>query len=198
MFYTYINLASNPYIHGECSNVEGDLARDHTLPFRLNSLIRIENPNDRWCLARAVLIGLRYRECGENRDDCDFFLYTHRQQDHGLLARRLLSDAGISTAKEFYTIDDAAKIQELINVRLGAQQIRIVIFSSENQNKIIWKGWKDKPAKFNLCLYHAQNHFSFLTSPRALLKVFLLVIFLKFISHINIFIFPILDARFLH
>ena len=148
------------------------MAGDHTLTSRLDSIVRVENPNDHLCLARAVLIGLRYRECGENRNDCDFFLYVHRQQDHGLLARRLLSDAGISTAKEFYTIDDAAKIQDLINVRLGPNQVRIVIFSAEKNNGIIWKGWDRKPAKYNLCLYHARDHFSFLSSPRALLKVF--------------------------
>ena len=147
------------------------MASDHNLPFRLNSLFRIENPHDRWCLARAVLMGLRYRECGENRTDREFFSYIHSQRDHGLLAERLLSDAGISTTKEFYSMNDASKIQDLINVRLGPQQIRLVIFSASNNNKIIWKGWNGTPAKFNLCLYHARDHFSFLASPKSLLKV---------------------------
>ena len=116
-------------------------------------------------------MGLRYRECGENREDSAFFSYSHSQHDHGTLAERLLIDAEISTTKECYTIEDAAKIQDLINVRLGPQNVRLVIFSAENQNKIIWKGWNGTPAKFNLCLYHSQDHFSFLTSPKALLKV---------------------------
>ena len=171
------NLESNPVIHGECSNIEEDLASDHQLPFRLHSLIRVENPNDRWCLARAILIGLRYRECGENRGDFEFFSYTHCQQDQGRFAEQLLIDAGISTTKEFYTLEDAAKIQDLINARLGSQQIRLVIFSSSNNNKIIWKGWNGAPAVYNLCLYHDRDHFSFLSSPRALLKVLFVIIF---------------------
>ena len=148
------------------------MAGDHALPFRLDSLVRVENPHDRWCLARAILIGLRYRECGENRTDRDFFAYIHSQRDHGQQAQRLLSDARISTTKEFYTLEDASKIQDLINGRLGPQEVRIVIFSAAKNNGIIWKGWNGRPAKFNLCLYHRQDHFSFLSSPKALLKVF--------------------------
>ena len=153
------------------------------LPFRLNSLVRVENPNDRWCLARAVLIGLRYRECGENRTDRDFFSYIHSQRDHGELAQRLLSDAGISTTKEFYTLADASKIQDLINARIGAQEVRLVIFSSAKNNGIIWKGWNGMSAKYNLCLYHTQDHFSFLSSPRALLKVTS-----KIVSYLNLYL----------
>ena len=185
MFYIHVgNLASNPQIHGECSTVEGDLACNHPLPFRLNSLVRVENPHDRWCLARAILIGLRYRECGENRTDRGFFSYIHSQRAHGQHAQSLLSDAGISTTKEFYTLEDASKVQDLINARMGPQEVRIVIFSAANNNRIIWKGWNDRPAKFNLCLYHAQDHFSFLSSPQALLKVFLVYCYLfKSVAH---------------
>ena len=71
----------------------------------------------------------------------NFLSYISNQRYHVIVARRLLSDAGILTTKEFYTLEDASKIQDLINVRFGPHQIRIVIFSAENQNKIIWKGW---------------------------------------------------------
>ena len=172
ILYSYVHLASNPEIHGECSNVEGDLANDHTLPFRLDSLVRVENPNDRWCLARAIIIGLRYRECGENRMEPNFLSYIGNQRYHVIVARRLLSDAGIPTTKDFFTLEDASKIQTLLNARFGSQEVRIVIFSSAKNNGIIWKGWNGRPAKFNLWLYHRQDHFSFLSSPKALLKVF--------------------------
>ena len=43
LLYSYVHLASNPGIHGECSNVEGDLASAHTMPFRLNSLVSVDH-----------------------------------------------------------------------------------------------------------------------------------------------------------
>ena len=66
----------------------------------------------------------------------------------GPLSRTLVNrceNFNYKTTKEFYTLEDAAKIQYLINVRLGPQQIRLVIFSASNNNKIIWKGWNGAP-----------------------------------------------------
>ena len=101
------------------------------------------------------------------------------QSRHEPAARCLLLAARIDANKDFYGIDDAIKLQELLNSRYGEHEIRLVIFSAESQNKILWKGWNDIPAKFNLCLYHAHNHFSFLASPKALLKVYMLLIINK-------------------
>ena len=101
----------------------------------------------------------------------NFCTYIIGQSLHGPQAEKILIDAGIPTNKEFYGIDDASKLQVLFNNRYGQHEIRIVIFSAERQNKILWKGWNGTPAKFNLCLYHARDHFSFLASPKALLKV---------------------------
>ena len=166
------NLASRSTLHGECSELfYGDVDCAHNLTFRCHSLVRVENPNDRICLARAIIIGLKYRECGQERYDPQFRTYISKQSEHKKEAELLLRNAGVSTEKEIYGIEDAEKIQWLFNIRYGEHEVRLVIFSAESQNKIIWKGWNGTPAKFNLCLYHARDHFSFLASPKALLKV---------------------------
>jgi len=51
-------------LDGSCSGRDGDNNNLHQeLTPRCQSLIKIYNPDDRYCLARAVLIGLKYREC---------------------------------------------------------------------------------------------------------------------------------------
>lgn len=185
-------LVTNAIIHGECSNVEGDLNFDHPQRFRCQSCITVQNPDDRWCLARAILIGLKYREFGKQRYNDDFRSYISNQSLHGKQAERLLRDAVVSTRKQFYNIEDAKKIQELITRRYGPQQIRLVIFSVAKNNGIVWKGWDGAPAVYNLCLYHNNNHFSFISEPKALLKVSLR----KLVYTMNAY--TILGKRFLH
>ena len=148
----------------------------HNLTFRCHSLVRVENPNDRLCLARAICIGLKFRECSQQRMNPIFCSYIIGQSLHAPQAKKILLDAGIPTNKDFYGIEEAIKLQELLNDRFGQHEIRLVIFSAESQNKIIWKGWTGSPAKYNLCLYHASGHFSFLASPKALLKVLIVLI----------------------
>ena len=113
--------------------------------------------------------------CGEQRMNPDFKNYIEKQHLHiqRLAAEMLLAEAGISTMKEIYTIEDAKQIQKCLNKRYGSGQIRLVIFSADKNNGIAWKGWNGTSAAYNLCLYHDIDHFSFLTSPRALLKVIL-------------------------
>ena len=168
------NLAAHSSLHGECFEAfDGDVDSAHELPFRCHSLVRVENPKDRLCLARAINIGLKYRECDQQRSQ-KFKEYIQDQSRHEPAARYLLLAARIDANKDFYGIEDAIKLQDLLNVRYGQHEIRLVIFSAASQNKIIWKGWNGRPAKFNLCLYHARDHFSFMASPKAILKVLLI------------------------
>ena len=76
-------------------------------------------------------------------------------------AKQLLLDSGVSTNKDVYDLNDAIKIQELLNHRYAEDEIRLVIFSSEHNKRIVWKGWANKPALYNLCLYLGAGHFSF-------------------------------------
>ena len=171
------NLVVDPQLHGECSIAfDSDIGSAHDISVRCHSIIKVQNPNDRLCLARAINIGLKYRMCGEQRWHPDFKNYIEKQHLHiqRLAAEMLLLEAKISATKLVYTTEDAKKIQESINKRYGEHQIRLVIFSADKNNGIVWKGWNGVPAKFDLCLYHSKEHFSFLSSPKALLNVFLL------------------------
>ena len=151
-------------ISGQCST------NDHGHASRCQSLVKVINPNDNWCLARAVNIGLKYIECGEARSP-EFVVYCMNQQFHAIEAQQLLNHAGISTTKAEYGIDDVKKLQRLLITRYGEQQIRLVIFSQRLNNRIAWKGWADKPARYNLCIYHENSHFAFVGSPQQLMKV---------------------------
>ena len=164
-----------PKLHGECSVIdddnEDDEARSHALhSIRCHSFVRILNPDDRWCLARAINIGLKYWECGQQRTP-EFMAHCLNQQAHGPDVERLLSDAGIETTKQQYGIDDAMRIQQLLQQRYGADAIRLCIFSHEARNALIWKGWTGRPAHYNLALFHEASHFSFVGEVKQLLKV---------------------------
>ena len=95
-------------------------------------MVRVENPNDRLCLSRAICIGLKYRECGQERYGLQFRTYISKQSEHRKEAELLLRNAGVSTEKEIYGIEDAEKIQWLFNIRYGEHEIRLVIFSAES------------------------------------------------------------------
>lgn len=151
---------------------DDDAERSHALhTIRCHSLVRVINPNDRHCLARAVNIGLKFRECGSQRTAEEFIVYCMEQDVHGGQAEQLLLDAGISPAKARYEIADAERIQSVLIERYGKDEVRIVIFAQEAQNRIVWKGWRGRTARFNLCLYLERSHFSFIGEPKQLLKV---------------------------
>ena len=100
-------------------------------------MVKVINPTDNWCLARAINIGLRYIECGEQRTP-EFLYYcrNQQQQTHKDEARALLLDAGIATNQIEYGIQEAKRIQQLLNIRYGEGQIRIVVFSHLINNRI--------------------------------------------------------------
>jgi hypothetical protein len=164
----------NVDIHGECSLNDGEIEGDikHTnVSVKCQSLYRVENPNDRWCLARSILLGLKYMEEGQHPTP-EFKSYHLFQflDDRREQAAALLKNSGIDLGKIRYGLCDAEMIQNWINKSYGPNFIRIVIFSSEISIKIIWKGC-DTPSRYNLCLFHHNNHFSFIGEPKQLYKV---------------------------
>ena len=153
-------------IHGECAREE------HESNFRNRDFVRIENPEDRWCLARAILAGIKYYEEGQQRTPA-FVSYCFQQRPHGKAAEKMLRDSGLPTDKNEYNLKDVEKIQEFLMQRFGKDEIRIVIFAKEYNSRIVWKGWSDRPAIFNLCLYLADNHYSFVGKPQHIFRVIL-------------------------
>ena len=153
-------------IHGECAREE------HETNFKNRDFIRIENPEDRWCLARAVLAGIKYYEEGQQRTPA-FVSYCFQKKPHGKAAEKLLRDSSLPTDKAEYNLKDAEKIQDCLIRRFGEDEIRIVIFAKEYNSRIVWKGWSDRPAIFNLCLYLADNHYSFVGKHEHIFRVIL-------------------------
>lgn len=136
------------------------------------SLVRIENPNDRWCLARAVDIGLAHlRSMEPDGGGRGWFKAQCLQQWRlGDAARRIMIDAGIPLNLQYYDLTHVDAIQRRFNEHMGGPgNIRIVVFKKENQYKIVYKG-EGRAAKYNLCLLLEQQHFSYIGRPEQLFK----------------------------
>lgn len=119
-----------------------DLDNEHHLSHKVQSLVRVVNPNDRYCLARAVLLGLCDRETrmpnGGGREE--FNTYARRQNQHGTQAIHLLTNAGVPVDKHMYTLEDVEQLQQYINNENGVGQIRLVVFEKEQEYRIVFKG----------------------------------------------------------
>jgi len=62
-------LANAAPLDGSCSAQEGDNNALHLqVTPRCQSMVKVYNPEDRFCLTRAVLIGLKYREFMPHRE----------------------------------------------------------------------------------------------------------------------------------
>uniref|UniRef100_A0A183BUV2 DNA-directed DNA polymerase n=1 Tax=Globodera pallida TaxID=36090 RepID=A0A183BUV2_GLOPA len=131
------HVRTDPQRGGAC-----DLDQEHHVSHSVQSLVRVQNPGDRLCLARAVLLGLRDRLCqmpgGGGR--AAFNLYAAEQHRHGPAARNLLRRAGISRHKRLYSLEDADRLQTWLNNIYGHGEVRLTIFEKEMEFRISFKG----------------------------------------------------------
>ncbi|KAL3104900.1 hypothetical protein niasHT_026395 [Heterodera trifolii] len=160
-------IRADPQSGGAC-----DQAAEHHVSHKVQSLIRVINPDDRLCLARAVLIGLRDRETrmvgGGGR--AALSAYAIRQDQHGPDAIDLLTNAGIAGNKHTYTLDDVRQLQHWLNNQHGVGQIRLVVFEKEQEYRIVFKG-NGIAARFNLCLLLERAHYNYIGRIEQLFKV---------------------------
>ncbi|KAL3075850.1 hypothetical protein niasHT_032053 [Heterodera trifolii] len=130
-------IRADPQSGGAC-----DHAAEHHVSHKVQSLIRVINPDDRLCLALAVLLGLRDRETrmagGGGR--AALSAYASRQDQHGADAADLLTNAGIALNKHTYTLDDVRQLQQWLTNHHGVGQIRLVVFEKEQEYRIVFKG----------------------------------------------------------
>ncbi|KAL3093884.1 hypothetical protein niasHS_004724 [Heterodera schachtii] len=149
-----------------------DLDNEHHLSHKVQSLVRVVNPNDRYCLARAVLLGLCDRETrmpnGGGREALN--AYARRQNQHGTQAIHLLTRAGVPVDKHMYTLEDVEQLQQYINNENGVGQIRLVVFEKEQEYRIVFKG-EGTAARFNLCILLERGHFNYIGQIAQLFKV---------------------------
>ncbi|KAL3087850.1 hypothetical protein niasHS_009588 [Heterodera schachtii] len=151
-------IRADPQRGGGC-----DLDAEHHASHSVQSLVRVVNPNDRLCLARAVLLGLRDRETrmAGGGGHAAFTAYASHQEQHGRDAEELLTRAGIPIDQRMYTLLDVARLQRMLNTTNGVGQIRLTVFEKEREYLIVYKG-HGMAAKFNLCLLLERGHFNYI------------------------------------
>uniref|UniRef100_A0A183CAP2 DNA-directed DNA polymerase n=1 Tax=Globodera pallida TaxID=36090 RepID=A0A183CAP2_GLOPA len=149
-----------------------DMDQEHHVSHNVQSLVRVQNPGDRHCLARAVLLGLRDRRTrmpgGGGRNA--FNMYATEQHRHGPEARNLLRRAGISRHKDLYTLEDVEQLQNWVNNIHGVGEIRLAVFEKEQEFRIVFKG-EGRAANFDLCLLFERDHFNYIGRIEQLFKV---------------------------
>uniref|UniRef100_A0A183BP01 DNA-directed DNA polymerase n=1 Tax=Globodera pallida TaxID=36090 RepID=A0A183BP01_GLOPA len=126
---------------------------------------------DRWCLARAIVIGLADRRLLvlEQRTIAQFraFCESQRGAAGAPAARLVLQEAGVRVDLPGYGVPEAKRIQRWLDAMLGPHQVRLVIFTRESGFRVVWKG-SQRPARFNLCLVAQSDHYGYIQRPEQL------------------------------
>lgn len=140
------------------------------------SLVRIHNPQDRWCLARALVLGLAD------------WLYTHQQQrplqhfrqfadgqqgDAGAhLAVRLLHAAGLPLTRQLYGSNrDFWALQRLLDRRCGGEgRVRLVVLERSIGFRVRWKG--PRVAEHTLCVLLHRQHYCYVQRVEQVFQVY--------------------------
>ncbi|KAL3098454.1 hypothetical protein niasHS_000046 [Heterodera schachtii] len=119
---------------------------------------------DRWCMARAIVLGLAQRRICvlEQRNVVHFraFCLAQRGEAGAPEARRLLEDAAVPLDRPTYGATEAQRVQRWLDASLGPHQVRLVIFARELAYRVAWKG--ARPARFNLCLVAHDGHYGYI------------------------------------
>lgn len=142
-------------IRGGCSNC--------SLTTRAKSVMRVINTTDNWCLARAVCLAIKIKE-GINGNLLQKYM-ENVDEEQKRDAKTLMKDAKIPNYKTklLFDLKDAALIQEVLKTR----HYRLIIFSHEKNNQIVFKGPK---CKDNIFIYHEAQHYNYLGKPEELFK----------------------------
>ncbi|KAL3087083.1 hypothetical protein niasHS_005322 [Heterodera schachtii] len=144
---------------------------------RCRSFFPVVNPDDTWCLARAVVLGLADRHFqhlyGADSQQATAHLRTFWLAQHGhggeQAARQLLQSATLSLDRPSYGVADAQRLQHALDTRLGAQHVRLVIFEREHGCCVLWKA--PNRAHFNICLLLQRNaHYGYIQRPQQLFR----------------------------
>uniref|UniRef100_A0A914M7B9 Uncharacterized protein n=1 Tax=Meloidogyne incognita TaxID=6306 RepID=A0A914M7B9_MELIC len=151
-----------------------DLEVDHVLSSRCRSIVRVHNPNDRYCLARAVVIGLariRMVDQGVANGAARFKEFCQQQQQHLFPAENLMRNAGLDFGLMAYSLEHVAILQLWLNQHFdGEGYVRIVVFQKEQQYRIVYKG-DGRAARYNLCLLLENGHYHYIGRPEQLFSV---------------------------
>jgi hypothetical protein len=92
-----------------------------------------------------------------------------RGEEGADMAVQLMQAAGIPLNRPMYGVRDAKRIQQLFDVRFGAQQVRLVLLERERAFQVAWKG--PQTALFTLVVVCVQQHWSYIQHPHQLFDV---------------------------
>nr|CAD2205395.1 unnamed protein product [Meloidogyne enterolobii] len=151
-----------------------DLEQEHVVTSRCRSIVRVHNPNDRYCLARAVVIGLtkiRLVDQGDaNNGPAHFRAFCQQQEQHMIFVNYLMNISGLPYGLQEYSLEHVAILQRWLNQYYGEGHTRIVVFHKEQQYRIVFKG-EGRAARYNLCLLLENRHYNYIGRPEQLLGV---------------------------
>lgn len=140
---------------------------------RCQSWVPIINPNDSYCLARAIVAGLQDRRRRLlHQPNAQFRLWCETQRgDAGReLAEELLTLAHVPLDLPEYGLPHVRRIQRWLNDQLGGpQHVRLICLERERGWRVAWKS--PERAHFNLCLACVNHHWSYIQLPEQLLRV---------------------------
>nr|CAD2183600.1 unnamed protein product [Meloidogyne enterolobii] len=161
-------LTDNPADHTGACNVD----IEHNLTPKCRSIVQVINPTDRFCLARAVNIGLKRIGLMElngpqQQQQQQFRSFCSQQDRHYEAAYELMQNAGLPLDLQQYSLDHVNAIQNFINQTAG--NTRIVVFQKEQQYRIVFKG-SVRAARFNICLLLQNNHYNYIGRPEQLFR----------------------------
>uniref|UniRef100_A0A914NVU1 Uncharacterized protein n=1 Tax=Meloidogyne incognita TaxID=6306 RepID=A0A914NVU1_MELIC len=151
-----------------------NLDQEHAVSSRCRSIVRVHNPNDRYCLARAVVIGLtkiRLVDQGDaNNGAAHFRAFCQQQEQHVIFVNYLMNISGLPNGLQEYSLEHVAILQRWLNQYYGEGHTRIVVFQKEQQYRIVFKG-EGRAARYNLCLLLENRHYNYIGRPEQLLGV---------------------------
>uniref|UniRef100_A0A1I8BWX6 Uncharacterized protein n=1 Tax=Meloidogyne hapla TaxID=6305 RepID=A0A1I8BWX6_MELHA len=113
-----------PVIQGACN---GDL--EHNITPQCRSIVKIHNPDDRYCLPRAVYIGLRkIRLMEENcpRINQQFSSFCQQQHQHLEAVIELMENAGLPLDLQTYSLNHVSALLFYINQTMGVKDIYVL------------------------------------------------------------------------
>lgn len=144
------------------TNIRGGCC-DCPLSTRAKSIMRVINTTDNWCLARAISLAIKIKEGISPNDLQKYMENVNGQQRKEAVALMKLAKIPNYETKQMFCLKDAALIQNVLD------NYRLIIFSHEKNNKIVFKGPK---AEKNIFIYHEANHYNFLGKPEELFKAY--------------------------
>jgi hypothetical protein len=155
-------------------------------PKRCQSLWAVSNPQDRWCLPRAVYMGCVFHrllpvpaevleQSGSNTriaaaPHVPKKFLQQQQQLHTPHVVQMMTEAGIPEDLEFYGLPEARLLQTWLTQQFGLDSVRLIILGYEQQYRVVFRG-VDHPTRINLCIYLQQKHYSFVGRPEQLFNV---------------------------